>query len=121
MFEKKQMNQQDPEQFVCPIRATLSVIGGKWKSIILFYLFVDGVHRFSDLRRKLPEISDQVLTKQLRELEANGIVERKAYAEIPARVEYSMTEYGRTLQPIADAMCDWGMEFIAKQDGSMET
>jgi len=109
------MNQKNPEKFVCPIRATLSVIGGKWKSIILFYLFVDGVHRFRDLKNKIPEISDQVLSKQLKELEASEIIQRKAFAEIPARVEYSITDYGKTLQPMADAMCNWGMAFIAKQ------
>ena len=95
--------------FNCPVEATISVIGGKWKAIILYYLLNEGVHRFAQLRRKLPGISEKVLTKQLRELEGDGIVHREVYPEVPPKVEYSITEYGATLGPVSAAMCEWGV------------
>ena len=88
--------------------------------MILFYLFVDGIHRFSDLKHKIPEISYQQLSTQLRQLESSKIIEREAFREIPARVEYCLSSYGKTLQPIADAMCSWGMDFIEKQNKTTE-
>ena len=95
--------------FNCPVEATLSVIGGKWKPIILYYLLGEGAHRFAELRRKLPGISEKILTKQLRELERDGIVHREVYPEVPPKVEYSITEYGDTLRPVCAAMGDWGI------------
>ena len=87
------------EPFNCPVEATLSVIGGKWKVVILFHLAKAGTHRFAELGRKIPGVSERMLTQQLRELEADGIVLRKVYPEVPPKVEYSMTEYGKTLSP----------------------
>ena len=104
----------DPSCFHCPVEATLSVIGGKWKVVILFHLSHSGTHRFAELRRKIPGVSERMLTQQLRELESTGIVFRKVYPEVPPKVEYSLTDYGRTLQPITKLMCDWGKIHIRK-------
>ena len=91
----------------CPMEATLDLIGGKWKSVILFRLN-EGTKRFSELGRLLPRITPRMLTQQLRDLERDGLVSRKIYAEVPPRVEYSLTDTGRTLQPVLDALKAWG-------------
>lgn len=92
----------------CPVEVTLDVIGGKWKGIILYHL-IDGKKRFSEFRRLYPRITQRMLTLQLRELERDGVVHRKSYNEIPPRVEYSLTEFGRTLEPIILLMKEWGV------------
>jgi DNA-binding HxlR family transcriptional regulator len=99
-------------QFNCPVEATLSVIGGKWKVVILFHLSRSGTLRFAELRRKIPAVSERMLTQQLRELETDGIVHRKIYPEVPPKVEYSLTAYGKTLRPICDIMCEWGTKHL---------
>jgi DNA-binding HxlR family transcriptional regulator len=91
----------------CPVEATLEKIGGKWKGVVLYHL-LEGVHRFSELRRKLPNITQRMLTKQLRELEGSGLVLRTIYAEVPPRVEYSLTDLGETLRPVVVALKAWG-------------
>ena len=93
----------------CPVAATLEVVGGKWKTIILYHLN-ENVRRFAELKRLLPGISQKVLTQQLRELEHSGIVLRKVYAQVPPKVEYSLTEYGQTLRPVLEALSRWGAE-----------
>jgi DNA-binding HxlR family transcriptional regulator len=95
----------------CPVTATMALIGGKWKLLIM-YLIVNDINRFGKMGMMLKGISKQMLTTQLRELENDGIVERKIYPEIPPRVEYFLTERGRSLLPIIDAMKDWGNENI---------
>jgi DNA-binding HxlR family transcriptional regulator len=97
------------QRFNCPVEATLDVIGGKWKVLILFWLKEETL-RFSQLRRKIPRVSERMLTQQLRELELQGVVHREVYPEVPPRVEYSLTEYGRTLLPLTALMCEWGKE-----------
>jgi DNA-binding HxlR family transcriptional regulator len=95
----------------CPVEATADVLGGKWKAVILFYLF-EGPKRFNALRRLLPDVTQRMLTRQLRDLELDGLVHREIYKEIPPRVEYSLTEFGASLGPIIVQMRDWGEAYI---------
>ncbi|MEM1218021.1 MAG: helix-turn-helix domain-containing protein [Bacteroidota bacterium] len=92
----------------CPVAATMGVIGGKWKPIIL-YLISHDVNRFGEMLRMIEGISKKMLTAQLRELEADGIINRKVFAEVPPRVEYSISDKGRSLQPLIVAMREWGL------------
>lgn len=92
----------------CAVEVTVAMIGGKWKPIILFHLFKGGVLRFSELARKLPQVSDRILTRQLRELESDGLLRRQVYAQVPPRVDYDLTSDGRSLIPVLQAMSDWG-------------
>ncbi|MDO5640597.1 MAG: helix-turn-helix domain-containing protein [Neisseria sp.] len=96
-----------------PVNTTLDIIGGKWKPAIVFHL-MQGTRRFNELRRLMPEASQRMLTLQLRELEAAGIVHRRDYAEMPPKVEYSLTEFGHTLLPVVQAMYDWGNTYAAE-------
>jgi DNA-binding HxlR family transcriptional regulator len=96
----------------CPVEWTLEVIGGKWKCVILWH--VRGrVRRFSELRRLIPGATQKMLTAQLRQLERDGLVERKIYAQVPPKVEYSISDYGRTLSPLLEQMCKWGLAHTA--------
>ncbi len=95
----------------CPVEATLGLIQGKWKVVILFRL-VDGKKRFNELGRLLPKVTQRMLTNQLRELESDGLVSRKVYAEVPPRVEYSLTELADSLMPILLQIKDWGKGYI---------
>lgn len=95
----------------CPVEAALDVIGGKWKPLILWALG-DNVLRFNKLQKALPGVNTKMLTKQLRELEEDGIVRRTIYPEVPPRVEYAITDYGRTLIPVLQALCNWGAEYL---------
>jgi DNA-binding HxlR family transcriptional regulator len=97
-------------QYGCPVEATIDVIGGKWKAVILYHLLQEP-RRFSDLKRLLPSITQRMLTLQLRELEEDGIVHREIYQQIPPKVEYSLTEFGRTLEPILRTMLTWGEQY----------
>jgi DNA-binding HxlR family transcriptional regulator len=95
------------EDIFCSVELVLEVIGGKWKGAALYHL-LDGTKRFGELRRELPRVTQRMLTLQLRELEADGLVHRQVYAEVPPRVEYSLTEFGRTLEPLILMMKTWG-------------
>src|SRR5262245_3715397 len=95
------------KEYHCPVEATIDVIGGKWKPLILWWL-QERTHRFAELRRRMPGITERMLTLQLRELEADGIVHRRVYPTVPPRVEYSLTEYGYSLKTALEAICDWG-------------
>ena len=96
----------------CPVEATLSVIGGKYKAIILWHL-IDNTLRFSELRRFLPQATPKMLTQQLRELEADGMIHREVYPVVPPKTEYSLTEYGQTLIPVVRALSVWGREHMS--------
>lgn len=97
----------------CPVETTLMLIGSKWKVLILRDL-MPGTKRFGELRRSIGSVSQKVLTSQLRDMEACGLVNRRVYAEVPPRVEYSLTELGRSLRPILDAMWAWGEAYKVK-------
>lgn len=108
---------QDDEKTV-GILTTLRVIGGKWKPLILFILLQDGTKRFGELRRLLPNITQGMLTNQLRELERDGLVIRTIHQEIPPKVEYSISDYGKSLHKILTEMCGWGydhLEYIQRE------
>ena len=95
----------------CPVEACLEVVGGKWKGVILYHL-LGGTLRFGALRRFVPGVTARMLTNQLRELERDGIVSREVFAEVPPRVEYSLTPLGRTLRPVVRAMGRWGAAYL---------
>ena len=101
----------------CPVETTLMLIGDKWKVLILRDL-LPGTKRFGELKRSIGSVSQKVLTAQLRDMEEKGLVSRRVYAEVPPRVEYSLTELGRSLKPILDAMWIWGEGYQAKSKGS---
>lgn len=101
------------DTYRCTVAVTLEVIGGKWKSLILWHLSFNTL-RFSQLQRRLGKITQKMLTQQLRELEADGMVHRQVYAEVPPRVEYSLTERGRSVVPILEQMCRWGKTYLAE-------
>lgn len=94
----------------CPVETTLMLIGDKWKVLILRDL-ISGTKRFGELKKSIGSVSQKVLTAQLRDMEKNGLVSRKVYAEVPPRVEYTLTETGYSLKPILDAMWNWGEEY----------
>ncbi|HTK07384.1 MAG TPA: helix-turn-helix domain-containing protein [Ktedonobacteraceae bacterium] len=100
---------------VCPMDVMLAIVGGKWKPLIVWYL-LSGTKRFGELRRLIPGVTQQMLTLQLRELEQAGILHRQIYAQVPPKVEYSLTELGRSLEPVLYQMAAWGM-WYCEQNG----
>jgi DNA-binding HxlR family transcriptional regulator len=98
------------EKVGCPVEITLRLLGNKWKVLILRELFT-GTKRFGELSRGISGISQKMLTQQIRQMESDNLVERKVYAEVPPRVEYSLTETGRSLKPILDEMHRWGQQY----------
>lgn len=98
----------------CPAEFTLSMIGGRWKIPIVFHLLA-GRKRFSELARAITGVTQKMLTQQLREMERNGLVARRLYAQVPPKVEYSLTELGASLQPVVEAMCAWGLRHGGKE------
>ncbi|WP_027309385.1 helix-turn-helix domain-containing protein [Caloramator sp. ALD01] len=92
----------------CPVEYTLSIIGGKWKTVILWHLSNNEVLRYGELKRLVNGITHKTLSNQLKELEADGLINRKEYYQIPPKVEYSLTEKGKGLMPILKALCEWG-------------
>ena len=97
----------------CPVATTVQLIGNKWKLLIIRNLVYNGKQWFTDFVKTVPGISKKVLTDNLRALEEDGLIEREVFAEVPPRVEYSLSELGKTLKPILDAMSDWGTEYKA--------
>ena len=103
----------------CPVETTIALLGSKWKLLILRELF-RGTKRFGELSRGVPGISQKMLTQQLRQMEEDNLIQRKVYAEVPPRVEYSLSEVGRSLRPILDAMHKWGAKYMM-QNGTKGT
>jgi DNA-binding HxlR family transcriptional regulator len=111
-----QPEQTDGTPFV---QATLKVLGGKWKLLILWHL-KDSARRYSELKRLIPEITEKMMIQQLRELESDGIVSRKTLSEMPSKVEYAFTDYGRTLIPVFQPLCEWGQEHLKRTNTDEE-
>ena len=103
----------------CPVETTLMLISDKWKVLILRDL-MPGTKRFSELKRSVGHVTQKVLTAQLRQMEESGLVTRTVYPEVPPRVEYSLTELGRSLKPVLDAMWDWGENYKSKNAVSQQ-
>ena len=101
----------------CPVEATLDLIDGKWKAVILYHLLDDTI-RFNELGRRLSRITQRMLTRQLRELETAGLIHREVYAEVPPRVEYSLTKLGRSLEPVIRSLWSWGSTYLQARGGT---
>lgn len=106
----------DFNSYRCTVSVTLEIIGGKWKSLILWHLSFRTL-RFSQLQRRLTGVTQKMLTQQLRELEGVGMIHRQVYPEVPPRVEYSLTERGQSLVPMLQMMCDWGKNYLEATEG----
>jgi DNA-binding HxlR family transcriptional regulator len=104
----------------CPVEMTLEVLSGKWKANILFRL-LSGTKRSGELRRLMPDVTQQMLTSHLRELERDGIIHRKVYAQVPPKVEYSLTPLGRSLGPVFDKIYEWGVVYLKTVNQSGNT
>lgn len=102
---------KNEEIYRCSVELTLDVIGGKWKGVILFHLMNAKEIRFNQFLRLMPGITQRMLTRQLRELEAAGVIHREVYKEVPPKVEYSLTKFGKSLSPIITLMREWGDEY----------
>ena len=107
--------ENDKKMVSCEVETTLQIIGGRWKVLIIREL-LQGVRRFGELQRTLVGITQKMLTQQLREMEKDGIIHRKVYAEIPPKVEYSLTPLGESLQPILNAMHEWGAKHLSAKN-----
>ncbi|MFB6729448.1 winged helix-turn-helix transcriptional regulator [Bacillus mobilis] len=107
------MNYPFLNKYSCPVEAMVEVIGGKWKGVILYHL-LGGTKRFNELKRLKPNITQRMLTLQLRELEADGIIHREVYREVPPKVEYSLTELGESLRPMILLMMEWATHNMEK-------
>ena len=106
-----QMVEQINKYGACPVSSALKLFGGKWKPIILYFISVD-VNRFGQLQRMVPGCSKRMMTKQLRELEADGLINRKVFAQVPPKVIYSLTEKGESLRPIFSELSQWGIKHV---------
>jgi DNA-binding HxlR family transcriptional regulator len=106
-------------RFDCPLYTALSVLGGRWKALILWNLLEDGTHRFLALQRKLAGVSQKVLSQQLRELERDGLVQKTVFAVVPPHTEYRATPLAETVRPVLSALCNWGDAQLARRSASM--
>ncbi|RDI43433.1 winged helix-turn-helix transcriptional regulator [Aquicella lusitana] len=111
MAYQKKRRRVNQCHYGCSIEAALSVIGNKWKGVILFHL-LDGTKRFNELRRLIPSVTQRMLTLQLRELEKDLIIKRKVYPQVPPKVEYTLTEFGQSLRPILLSLREWGAKVM---------
>nr|WP_294913364.1 helix-turn-helix domain-containing protein [uncultured Gilliamella sp.] len=99
----------------CPVDATINMIGGKYKSLILWKLMTETTLRFSQLQKEIPTATPKMLTQQLRELEANGLIHRHVYPVVPPKVEYSLTNFGKSIRPVLESMYVWGSDYLNNQ------
>ena len=99
------------DNYSCPIEATLALIGGKYQTLILWHL-KDTILRFNELKKLIPKATPKMLTQQLRELESDGLIIRVVYPVVPPKVEYSLSDFGMSIIPILDSMCDWGSDYL---------
>lgn len=106
---------------LCNVGAALEVLIGKWKPTILLQIRFNGVMRFNELHRAIPNITQKMLTTQLRELERDGVINRRVYMQVPPKVEYSLSEYGKTLEPILDDLHRWGEQHLARVESLQKT
>lgn len=106
------MNEDLEKKFNCPVEATISQIGGKYKAVILYHLLNNELLRFNEIQKQMPQATAKMLSRQLRELETDGLVHREVYPVVPPRTEYSLTERGKTLAPIINEICDWGRTYM---------
>ncbi|GIF69490.1 transcriptional regulator [Asanoa ishikariensis] len=104
--------------YICGIDASMDVVSGKWKSLILWELANHGVRRFGELRRGLPGVSEKMLIQQLREMEQDGLIDRRVYAEVPPKVEYSLTDDGRSLNAALAPLGDWGTARVKRLESA---
>lgn len=100
-----------PSSFNCPVEATIELIGGKYKAVILWHLIEDK-KRFSELKRLIPKATEKMLAQQLRDMEKDGLIIRTVYPVVPPKVEYSLSEFGKSIIPVLDSMCNWGSEYL---------
>lgn len=105
------MEQKCSNVFTCPVEATIQLIGGKYKAVILWHL-MDHTLRYNELHKRIPKATDKMLAQQLRELEKDGLINRTVYPIVPPKTEYSLTDFGKTLAPILDEMCKWGEDYL---------
>ncbi len=101
------------KQYRCPVELTIDLLGGKWKVLILWHLS-NRIYRFCELKKMFPKITQKILTQQLKFLENAGLIVRTVYPEIPPKVEYSLSEFGRSLKPVLDQMNEWGTQYMNK-------
>lgn len=105
------MNKEKAMNYNCPVEAAMDIVGGKYKAIIIYHL-IDATLRYNELQRLIPQATPKMLSQQLKELEADGIVNRVLYPVVPPKTEYSLTELGKTLVPIVQDLCDWGENYF---------
>lgn len=98
--------------YICPVEATIQMIGGKYKAVILWHLMDKNVLRYSELHKLVPKATDKMLAQQLRELEKDGLIKRVVYPVVPPKTEYSLTDFGKSLTPILDELCNWGKNYL---------
>lgn len=104
-------------EYYCSVELTLQIIGGKWKPIILYHLSNFGTRRFGELKKSMPNITQKMLTQQLRELELDGLIDRRVYAQVPPKVEYTLTEFGATILPVLQSLSKWGQSYEERVEG----
>lgn len=106
------------KDYPCCTSVTMGIIGGKWKTVILYYLMADGTLRYNELRKRMSTVTERTLSLQLQQLQEDGVIHRKVYtSKPPLKVEYSLTEFGKTLAPLLQAIADWGDLVVARNAG----